>query len=59
LNGFDHTTPHFGNVLESIGRLWKDWRAGLIEWGLTSSPASGGLKEEMQKEKVGKYGKSR
>lgn len=26
-----HTSPHFGNVLESIGRLWKDWRAGLVD----------------------------
>jgi len=28
--GFYYTSPHFGNVLESIGRLWKDWRAGLF-----------------------------
>jgi len=29
--GFYYTSPHFGNVLESIGRLWKDWRASLVE----------------------------
>ena len=29
--GFYYTSPHFGNVLESMGRLWKDWRAGLVE----------------------------
>ena len=29
--GFYYTSPHFGEVLESIGRLWKDWRAGLVE----------------------------
>jgi len=23
--GFYYTSPHFGNILESIGRLWKDW----------------------------------
>ena len=28
--GFYYTSPHFGNILESIGRLWKDWRAGLF-----------------------------
>jgi len=29
--GFYYTSPHFGNILESMGRLWKDWRAGLVE----------------------------
>lgn len=29
--GFYYTSPHFGEVLESIGRLWKDWRAGLAD----------------------------
>ena len=29
--GAYYTSPHFGNVLESIGRLWKDWRAGLVD----------------------------
>ena len=29
--GFYYTSPHFGNVLESIGRLWKDWRASFVE----------------------------
>jgi len=27
---FYYTSPHFGNILESIERLWKDWRAGLF-----------------------------
>jgi len=29
--GAYYTSPHFGEVLESIGRLWKDWRAGLVD----------------------------
>jgi len=29
--GAYYTSPHFGNVLEAIGRLWKDWRAGLVD----------------------------
>ena len=29
--GAYYTTAHFGQVLESIGRLWKDWRAGLVD----------------------------
>nr|WP_013087931.1 hypothetical protein [Pyrococcus sp. 12/1]ADF80214.1 p12-7p [Pyrococcus sp. 12/1] len=26
-----YTSPHFGEVLETIGRFWKDWRAGLVD----------------------------
>lgn len=29
--GVYYTSPHFGNVLETLGRLWKDWRAGLVD----------------------------